>query len=39
MKKMFFWMLAAILTNGFILTSCSDDDDAKGESYTDLVEE
>ena len=31
-------MLAAILTCGFVLTSCSDDDDNGGSSYTDEVE-
>ena len=31
-------MLTAILASGFLLTSCSDDDDHNGTSYDDVVE-
>ena len=35
MKQKLLWMLTVILTSGFLLTSCSDNDDAEKESYYD----
>ena len=35
MKQKLFWILTVILTSGFILTSCSDNDDNEKESYDD----
>ena len=35
MKQKLFWLLTVILTSGFILTSCSDNDDNEKESYDD----
>ena len=35
MKKKLFWMLTVILTSGFLLTSCSDNDDTEKELYDD----
>ncbi len=35
MKKKLFWILTVILTSGFLLTSCSDNDDNEKESYDD----
>ena len=35
MKQKLFWILTVILTSGFLLTSCSDNDDNEKESYDD----
>ena len=35
MKKKLFWILTVILTSGFLLTSCSDNNDNEKESYDD----
>ena len=35
MKQKLFWILTVILTSGFLLTSCSDNDDNEKETYDD----
>jgi beta-N-acetylhexosaminidase len=35
MKQKLFWILTVILTSGFLLTSCSDNNDNEKESYDD----
>jgi beta-N-acetylhexosaminidase len=38
MKRKILWMLAVILTNGLMITSCTDDDNSAGPSPADEVE-
>ena len=39
MKLMKKWMIAAVLTCGFVITSCTNDDNPVGPSPEDEVEE